>query len=64
MSNKRSRVVNDDAYWEEQRRLVAEDGGHMGWTRDHFPGCNDMSVTKTVEDNGKKVTITQLSLFR
>lgn len=63
MNRKRRRVVKDDAYWEEQRRLVAEDGGHMGWTRDKFPGCNDASSESTVENNGKTITVSQLSLF-
>lgn len=61
---KRKRVIKDDAYWEEQRRLVAEDGGHMGWTRDHFPGCNDTSVKTVVDENGKEVTVEQRSLFK
>ena len=59
---KRKRVIKDDAYWEQQRRLVAEDGGHMGWTHDHFPGCNEKSV-EVVDEDGKKTKMTQPSLF-
>lgn len=62
VQKKRKRVIKDDAYWEERRRLVAEDGGHMGWTHDHFPGCNDKSV-EVVDEDGKKTKMTQMSLF-
>ena len=62
IQKKRKQVIKDDAYWEQQRRLVAEDGGHMGWTHDHFPGCNDKSV-EVVDEDGKKTKMTQTSLF-
>lgn len=60
---KRKRVIRDDAYWEEQRRLVAEDGGHMGWTRDHFPECNDTPVMTVTDECGKEITVEQPDLF-
>lgn len=63
VQKKRKRVIKDDVYWEHRRRLVAEDGGHMGWTHDHFPGCNDKSVEVMDDDDGKKTRTTQTSLF-
>ena len=62
VQKKRKRVIKDDAYWDQQRRLVAEDGGHMGWTPDHFPGCNDKS-TEVADGNEKKTETTCMSLF-
>ena len=62
VQKKLKQVIKDDAYWDHQRRLVAEDDGHMGWTHDHFPGCNDMP-TEVVDEDGKKTEATQMSLF-
>lgn len=53
----------DEEYWMEQRRLVAEDGGHMGWTHDHFPGCNDKVVSVSDPDTGEKKEMVQGDLF-